>query len=90
MSSAVERFRARFAGLEPPEGLDTPEARFRAALDLYEFNLRLSIDQVANELGVADEAKVLEEVNRRRLASSPMPRPLGARVAEGDGNARPR
>jgi hypothetical protein len=79
MGSAVERFRARFHGVDAGRTTSrrrTPDERLRAALDLHAFNLRLTIDKVRGEMGDADEAAILREVNRRRAARSPVPTPL--------------
>jgi hypothetical protein len=79
---AVDRFRARFAGIADEERIarrqasPTPDDRVRAAIELDAFNIALAIEKVTNELGTDDREIVLAEVNRRRLASSPMPQPL--------------
>jgi hypothetical protein len=81
MASEVERFRARFRfedSLGARQQL-TPDERLRAAMDLHAFNLLLAIDKVRNQMEDAEEAAIVEEVNRRRLASSPMPLPLNRR-----------
>lgn len=90
MGDAVERFRARFCGVETDSrAYSTPDERMRAAFELHAFNLLLTIDKVRNQLGDADEAAVIDEVNRRRLAGSPMPLPLCRRRSRHDGEARP-
>ena len=88
--SAVDRFRARFRELDEARRAApraTPDERIREALALHGFNLLLAIDQVRNQLEAAGEEAVLAEVNRRRLASSPMPRSLRGRWS--DVKARP-
>lgn len=91
MADEVERFRARFRGVErqqPTGSQGTADERLRVALDLHAFNLLLTIDKVRSLIGDVGEAVILEEVNRRRLASSPMPKALRTRALRRDAEAR--
>ena len=90
MATAVERFRARFRFEDRPRAgqPSTADARIHAALELHAFNLLLTIDKVRDHIEAAGEAAMMKEVNRRRLASSPMPLPLDRRVPPRDADVR--
>jgi hypothetical protein len=88
MTSALERFRARFDGIGEAPRSATAQERLSAACDLQAFNLLLTIDQARDRLAGADDAAIIAEVNRQRLASSPMPRPLVSRTSRRDADAR--
>jgi hypothetical protein len=89
MAKEIERFRARFRVDQPRAGRrQTPDERVRAAMDLHAFNLLLTIDKVRTQMEGVGESAIIEEVNRRRLARSPMPRPLDPRLPRRDAHAR--
>lgn len=88
MATAAERFRARFEHHARAERQSSADERIHAALDLHAFNLLLTIDRVRNRMEGAGEAAIIEEVNRRRLASSPLPQPLAGRAPRRDATAR--
>ena len=80
---AVERFRARFAGVPEAERAEdlpgTPDERLRASLALHGLAVWQDLERVMRERGDADPSAVVDEVNRRRLEASPMPVALRAR-----------
>ena len=88
MATAVERFRARFRlETDARSGRQsTADERMHAALDLHAFNLLLTIDKVRNQMEGAGQSAIMNEVNQRRLAGSPMPLPLARRAPRRDAN----
>lgn len=81
-SRAVAEFRARFrpeGAAERDERAATPDQRLREALELHGLALWMDIERAMRDLGAELPEQVVDEVNRRRLASSPMPEPLAQR-----------
>ncbi|MSP62523.1 MAG: hypothetical protein EXR72_19765 [Myxococcales bacterium] len=82
----VRAFRARFAGVAAAERSDrgptSPEERLQRCLELHGFNLQLALQRVMARLGTEDPAAAVAELNRERLARSPMPRSLAERARE--------
>lgn len=82
----VRAFRARFDGVAADERAERrpvaqdDDARFRACLELHALALWQDIERVRAELGDVPGAEVASEVNRRRLASSPIPPSLAERA----------
>ncbi|MCA9671055.1 MAG: hypothetical protein KC503_35905 [Myxococcales bacterium] len=79
--SALERFRARFAGVadhtDAPESI---EARWRACLELHALNLLLDIERAKRSSTTLEDA--VAQANRDRVAAAPMPSSLAARWSE--------
>lgn len=81
VSAAVARFRARFEGVGAADRADeavaaTADERLAECLELHGLALWMDIERVMRETGALTPEDAVEEVNRRRLAASPMPPPL--------------
>jgi hypothetical protein len=76
---AVARFRERFRSVAGADRADAhaaaPTASDRVAecLELHGLALWMDIERAMRDLGASRPEDVLDEVNRRRLAASPMP-----------------
>ncbi len=83
-SAAVREFRARFEGVGEAERGDertaSEAARFLECLELHGLALWMDIERAMRDTGAARPEDVVDEVNRRRLAASPMPPSLAERA----------
>jgi hypothetical protein len=76
-SQSVAEFRSRFDGVDAADRADeriaTADGRIAACLELHGLALWMDIERAMRERGTARAEDVLDEVNQRRLAASPMP-----------------
>jgi len=83
-SDAVRAFRERFTGVRDAERngarRSCDDERLAECLELHGLALWMDVERAMRDAGAARPEDVVAEVNRRRLAGSPMPSSLAERA----------